>query len=442
MEISTQTNKSNESNNFSGTVNSTDTNNENNSKKMKIMTHHKYFTVSFIEIMNIVLRKSNEVQFDEVDMIKDKSKLRLYNGHTKLRNVCNDLINGFSNDEQYDQGRIIKKIYKVITSHIDNFYPNPSKNLFTLKNENGATITIIPGLDMNLVTSIMSNEEMENLWDYMYVMYISSVSIISLINEHKKGKVFEILPQMRERVLKSGVLHKGSHFVNPFLGLNSVTLESNSNDSYNVDSMFSNMDEIETPKGDLMENLFQMSGVEKLVDINLLNEQLKNVKQEDIEEATKSITKLLGAENDKDISEVCSTLVEGIVEDLQANADKGIQGMYETAKTVSKKVGNQIDKNKMGKTVEKLALFMKDGQSNLKNMKDEKGNPIGEKLMESLKGPLEMAQKMSNGQGGMPDFTNMASLLSQVSTIANSANQNNQSNQSNKTTANTKQKKN
>lgn len=399
-------------------------------KKLKIISHHKYFTASFIEILDIILAKSNELQIPDDFDTKEKSQMKLFNGHVKLRTACNDLKNGFTNDEKYDQGRIIKKIYKVITMHIDKFYPTPSKTLFTLKNEDGAIVTIIPGLDINLVASMMNDEELDNLWDYMYVMYISSVSIISLINEHKKGKVFDIIPQMRERVLKSGVLHRGKGMANPFLGLTSDSTSEN----YDVDTMFSNVDEIQAPSGDIMDSLFQMSGVDKLVDINQLNDQLKNVKQEDVEEAKKSITKLLGAENDKDVEEVCGTLVEGIVEDLQANSGKGIQGMYETAKTVSKRVGNQIDKTKMGKTIEKLAAFMKDGESNLKNMKDDKGNPIGEKLMNSLKGPLEMAQKMGNGKNGMPDFANMASLLSQVSELT-------KQNDTEKTTKKTKVKK-
>lgn len=403
-------------------LNTNNTQKENEAKKLKIMTHHKYFTASFIEIINIILAKSNEVDINVIGI-----NMKLCNSHTKLRVACNDLINGFVNDDQYDQGRIIKKIYKVITMHIDNFYPTPSKSLFTLKNENGAVITIIPGLDINLVANIMDEKEMDNLWDYMYVMYISSVSIISLINEHKKGKVFDLIPQMRERVIKSGVLHKNLELSNPFFGLNSDS----TTEQYNVDAMFSNVDEIQAPSGDIMDDLFKMSGVDKLVDISQLNEQLKNVKQEDINEATRSITKLLGAEHDKDVSEVCSTLVEGIVEDLQANADKGIQGMFETAKTVSKRMSGQIDRVKMGKTVDKLASFMKDGESNLKNMKDDKGNPIGEKLMNSLKGPLEMAQRLGKDQNGMPNFANMATLLQQVSSVANSANAANAANAAN-----------
>ena len=200
--------------------------------------------------------------------------------------------------------------------------------------------------------------------------------------------------------------------------------------TYDVDTMFKNVDSIQAPTGDLMENLFDMSGIEKLVDINQLNEQLKNVKQEDIDEATKSITKMLGAEDDNDVAEVCERLVGGIVEDLKENADKGIQGMLETAKKVSQTVGQQIDRTKMGKTVDKLANFMKDGESNLKNLTDKKGNPIGEQLMESLKGPLEMAQKMSKNKNGMPDFSNMAALLSQVSGLTNSMKNDEQSKKS------------
>ncbi len=407
-----------------------------NAKKIKIIAHHKYFTASFIEIINILLAKSNEIDLEKLDQ-NNKADQKLFRGHTKLRTVCNELKIGFTNNDQYDQGRIIKKIYKVITTHINKFYPNPTKELFMLKNEEGATVTIIPGLDMGLIANLMTDEELENLWDYMYMMYISSVSVISLFNEHKKGKVTDIIPHMKARVLKSGILHKGAGMTNPFIGLAS---ELGSDKQYDVDTMFENVDSIQAPTGDLMDNLFEMSGVEKLVDIKQLNEQLKNVKQEDIEEATKSITKMLGAENDKDVAEVCGTLVGGIVEDLKENADKGIQGMLETAKKVSQTVGQKIDRAKMGKTVDKLASFMKDGESNLKNMKDDKGNPIGEKIMDSLKGPLEMAQKMSKGQNGMPDFSNMAALLSQVSNIANTMQNKNNDNDDVKPTKVSKKK--
>lgn len=387
-----------------------------NSKKLQIVTHHKYFTAAFIKILDILLDKSNTINLNELNH-ENKTELKLFKNHTKLRSVCNELKYGFSSESEYDQGRIIKKIYKVITSHIDKFYPNPQRELFTLKNEEGAIITIIPGLDINLVTSMMTDDEIKNLWDYMTVMYISSVSIISLVNEHKKGKITELLPMMRKKVAESGVLSRGLGLSNPFMGLSSDVISS---EKYDIDTLFQNIESIEAPTGDIIENLFEMSGIEKLVDLKQLNEQLKNVKQEDIEEATRSITKMLGAEEDSDVAEVCESLVEGIVGDMKLNSDKGIHGMFDTAKKVSKTIGQKIDKNKMGKTVDKLASFVKNSESNLKDMKDDKGNPIGKEIMEKLKGPLEMAQKMGKNQSGMGDFTNLASLMSQVGDIAKS----------------------
>ena len=395
----------------------TDTN-ESESKNLNIAVNYKYFTTSLIELLDIIRAKSYEIDLDKLDQ-NNKQDKKTFNGHTKLRLVCDELKNGFLHEEKYDEGRIIKKIYRVLTQYLDKFYPEPTKALFTIKNEEGATVTIIPGLDINLVTYMMDDKEMDMFWSHMYMMYISSVSMISTKNEHKKeGKVHEVLPKMRERVLKSGLFSKDGKMFNPFIGL-MTTSDGNSSSEYNVETMFDTVEEIQKPTGPSMEDVFKLSGVDKLVDINQLNDQLKNVKQEDIQEATKNIAKLLGSENDADVTEVCNTLVEGIVADLKSNADGGIKGMFETAKRVSEEVGKNIDKNKMKKTVVKLSDFLKDGESNLKNMKDENGNPIGSKIMDSLKGPLEMAQAASKGNGGVPNMADMMALMSQVTGAVN-----------------------
>jgi hypothetical protein len=371
-------------------------------KKLKIMTHYKYFTASINEILNILLSKSNEL-----DITNTTSKL--HNGHQKLRTTCENLKKCFANNNQNDISKIIKKIYKTLTTHIDKFYPRLLRNLFTLKNEEGSIITIIPGVDMNLSVSMMNDDELLHLWDYMCVMYVSSVSIISLINEHKKGKVLDILPEIRDKVIKSGVLNNES-MTNPFFGISSEPFDTTtSTEKYDVNTMFSNVnneddtDINDTSSGDMIDSVL-MSGVGKLIDISQLNEQLKNVKQEDMDEATRSITKLLGAEGDSDVSEVCNTLVEGIVSDLQLNSDKGFKGLYDTARSVSQRIGTQIDKTKMNKTVDKLTSFIQDGESNLKN----------------LKGPLEMIQNMKNGKNGQPDMKNIASMFATLTKTMNS----------------------
>lgn len=374
-------------------------------KNIEIQVHHKYFTASLVEILDLLLKQSHEIDFDKLD-VSIKNNVKVIKGHTKLRSVCNDLKKGFESSYQseFDQARIIKKIYRVLTQNLDKLYPEPDKSLFTLKNDKGEIITIFPGLDMALVTNALNDEDTKTLWGHMYMLYISSVGMISAINNHKKeGKVWDIIPKMKEKVTKMGIFGKS---FNPFIGLMQDDTE------YDVKTMFDKVDEIKAPSGPSMEDVFKMTGVDKLVDVNQLGEQLKNVKQEDINDATMSIAKLLGAEHDNDVKEVCGTLVEGIVSDLKANPEGGIKSMFETARSVTEKLGPKIDRSKMKKTATKLTTFLKNGESNLKNMKDEMGNPIGEKIMESLKIPLKLAESMEGR--GQPALSDYKDLMDQV----------------------------
>jgi|SaaInlStandDraft_4_1057021.scaffolds.fasta_scaffold09685_3 hypothetical protein len=386
-------------------------------KNLKILTHHKYFTASLVEMLNILQNKSDEVDLESLD-VSVKSNVKIQKTHSKLRVTCAEIKSGLLNESDYDQGKIIKKIYKVITSNMDLFYPVPSASLFKLKNSEGAIITIIPGLDVNVVTSMMNDSELDSLWNYMYMMYISAFSLISLTNENKKSNIAELLPKMRERVVSSGILKDNNNFINPYFGISAE--DSN---KYDIESMFENVDEIQAPTGDIMANMLKMSGIEKMVDLDKINDSLKNIKDEDKAEATKSIAKLLGAEGDNDIEEVCNTLVEGIIGDLKNNKN-GLNGVYETAKSVAQSHGSKIDSSKMEKTVEKLQSFMQNGEKNLENMTDENGNPIGSSLLNSLKGPMNMANMAGMagmpgmGGGGLGNMKNMGALFSQISKLA------------------------
>lgn len=361
--------------------------NQINQKNLTVAINYKYFITSLIEILNLLNNKSNEVDLTKLDS-SIKKYSNIIKNHSKFRNVCSELKTGFSSDDdEFDKGRIVKKIYKVLTQHLDKLYPDPDISLFSLTNENNEKITIIPGLDIGLVAKSLDENELKILWTHVYMLYISSVGMISVNNSHKKeGKVWDVLPKMKQKVAEFGINKDGQIF-NPFVGVGSSSGECT------VDSMFSGIDNIQKPsEGQSIEEVLKLTGVDKLVDINQLNEQLKNVKQEDIDEATRNITKLLGAEHDSDISEVCGTLVENIVKDLKENPDGGIKNMFDVAKSVSQKVGKTIEKNKMRKTALQLTEFLKNGENNLKNMKDDKGNPIGKNIMNSLSIPLKLVQ--------------------------------------------------
>lgn len=392
------------------------------SKNLSIAIYHKYFTDSLIEILDIVISESEKNNLDCLDL-NNKSQKKIYNSHERLRKTCLELKNGFNGtDTNYDQARIIKKIYRVVTQHLTKLYPTPQMNLFELKNDDGATITIIPGLDIQLILKQIENQTLEKLWDYFYMMYISSVIMITEINEHKKnGKVWEILPRMKERVIKSGMFSQEGKFFNPFIGVMPETTH-DQKIGCNIDTMFESVEKQETPSGPSFGELMSIPGMDKAFNIDQLNEQLKNVNPEEIEDATKNIAKLLGAENDSDVQEVCSTLVGGIVEEMKYS-EGGLQGMVKVAEKVSEKIGKKIDRQKMQKTANQLNLFIKDSEKTLKNFKDKDGNPIGEKIFDTLKGPLAGMQN-SNGELNMG---NMANIFTQVSSALNQMNNTNNS---------------
>jgi hypothetical protein len=138
-------------------------------------------------------------------------------------------------------------------------------------------------------------------------------------------------------------------------------------------------------------------GIDKMVDMDKLNDQLKNMNEDEIQDVTKNITEILGANNDDDVKEVCSTLVRNIVDNLKEN---GISNMIETLSSISKNVGDKIDPNKMKKTAASMNTFMQNSESHLRNLKDENGNNIGDKIFKTMGKPLELAKYMSEMNAG------------------------------------------
>jgi hypothetical protein len=376
-------------------------------KNFNILINNKHFVTSLIEILTMLSNKSKELNIEELDL-NQKHNVICYKDHVRLRKSCAALIHNFTSpnpESGFTEGPLIKKVYKTLTQNMDHFFPESNLDLFYLQNANGAVITIIPSIDIGLVARRMTEEELKGLWGYLYMLYISAVGMILEANEHKKeGKVWEILPAMRERVTKLGLMKDGKIF-NPFIGLQGES------GNYDVETMFSNVDKT-TPSGPSMEDMMKLTGVDKLIDVSQLKDQLNNVKQEDISEATKNITKLLGAESDQDVNDVCSTLVEGIVTELRANPDAGIKNLFEITGKITETMGNKLDKGKMAKTATQLFNFLQNGESNLRKMTDEQGNPIGEKIMKSLEVPLKFAQSFQPGQ--TPNLAQCQSMMAQV----------------------------
>jgi hypothetical protein len=370
-------------------------------KNFLVSVYQKYFTVSLLEIIGLVEKKSTQTDISSLDL-SVKSEAKLHRGHTRLRDCCLSIRNGFTSetDSGYDQGRIIKKIYKTLTQNLDMLDPVPLIQLFYLKNESGETVTIIPGLDIGLVAESFTDEEKDVLWNHLYMMYISSITMISANNTYAQDeRLTNIMPKLKEKIVRSGLtIGKDKGLFNPFIGLNKIEEDG----EYDLNHMYTNVGASPMPDmgaglsaGMTMEDIFKLVGVDKMIDIDQLNDQLKNCKQEDVDDATNNITKLLGAENDSDVKDVCQTLVSEIVSDLRTN---GLTNMFDTAKSVTSKIGKSLDQNKMKKTANQLQEFMANGEEKLKSMTNEKGENIGQQIFDKLKLPMQFAKMFGAGK--------------------------------------------
>jgi hypothetical protein len=372
-------------------------------KSFNLAVNHKYFTSSLLTILDFIENKSQEIikiycsSFENGEQsISNYKETNKYKAHLKIQLTCNIIKQGFSkkDNNNYDQGKIIKKIYKTITQNLDKFYPNPDISLFQLRNENNETITIIPGLDIYQVLrdKIITNEDMNKIWGYMYMMYISASEMICEINK-KENKIHSLLPDMRKKILQYKIDQDGIMF-NPFIGLNQKTGE------YDIDAMYAETDDITDPNSD-PSAMLKLSGIDKLFDMNKIRDQLKDMDESEIEEVGKNISKMVGAENDNDINELCGDLIKNVVENFQNNKDGNINP-FEIAQSVAQNMKGKMNEKKMEKTAKHFNNFMNNSQEQLKDLKDENGNPIGDQLLNTLNLPAMMAKMLSGMQGMGP----------------------------------------
>ena len=355
---------------------------EQDNKKLVIQIQR--FTASSIGMLNLLRDVCNFRLTNDLDISQKEKTLT-----TKFLNSSQNFITDIKqNTDDFNSTRFVKKAYNALHT-VDgcNYLKAKDANLLSMRDENKRIVTIISGIDMRIGYRLLNKQQLEQFWQYIYLFTSSVYNMIkqaNIIKFNNKPHVIATLQYIENELTKTGVIFNNMIF-NPFIGIGE------NKEQYSLNEMFTGK---ELPKEHKMsiDNVLNMMGVNKMLDEHKLNEQLKDIGQEQVNEATEKIASLLGAENNTEIKEVCETLIQDIVVNLREN---GIGNIGETLQKVAQNARGKIDIGKMQKTAESMKNFMANSQERVKDLKDEHGNPIGEELLNNLSMPMNMLNNMN-----------------------------------------------
>lgn len=348
------------------------------------------FTASSISMLNLL--RTACMRMD------DNTGEKFIRGRDRFMSVSQAFINGLKNTEtQFDYTKTIKKSFSVLKSDSNcDLLLAKDKKLFELRDEEGKITTIIPGLDIKIGYNLLKEEEIVVFWQYIYLFACSVFRMIENANDKtsfqtKYSHVLDTLAKLEEDIAKTGVMFNNQIF-NPFIGVG----ENNSN--YSVDEMFTG-GALPNEQKLSMDSILSTLGIDKLLDEDKIKEQLENFDEEQTNEATDQIMKLLGVTDNPDIREVCGILISDIVAGLKQD---GVSKIGDTLMNVTQKAKEKIDHRKMQQTAGQMHHFMTNSKETMKNMTDADGNPIGQQLMDNMAIPLSMMSMFGMG-GAMPN---------------------------------------
>lgn len=231
--------------------------------------------------------------------------------------------------DKLDLGKVLLRYYSVMDSCKDKL-DNKDESLFD------SPVVVVPNVDISFYWSSLNNGQKKKVWTNLQMLYIWSELMLH--------------PESEESF-------------NPYVGVGDTDKE------YGVNEMFQGVDSMEDykPEGPNISSVAKMVGLDKMfdvdnVDLEGLKDQLKNMSQEDIDEATNSLNGLLGQGDDK-MKDFISDMLGNITEELKTDTTlekNPLEGMMSIAESVAKKMHGKLDPSdfdieKMMESTKKMA---------------------------------------------------------------------------------------
>jgi hypothetical protein len=228
------------------------------------------------------------------------------------------------------------------------------KNTIDTKNDIlfSTKCVVFPGIDLHLFWDKLSPKMKNRTWIFLQILLISSNFIIK-------------------------------YNFNPFDGINSNNSNISLNDLSKENKKSQSVSQMETMAGAM--------GLENMVDMDAISEQMKNIDQNDITEATKTIQSMLGEDlADENTSNLITDMLADISSELKSNTNVSknpLESIFSIADTVAKKMtpkinehGSRLDISKLLNSTQQMAMNCKDDDGN--SLFNDKNNPFA--ILENL----------------------------------------------------------
>ena len=348
-------------------------------KNKRLYFYQRLFISSLLKISSIshevatsVINQSNS----DTDKTHEVSPTVLQSYH-KLNSTVSLIVKEYTKEEEnIDNVKMIKKVFYTLKDNLE-LLTTRNRQLFSIRNKENKLVTIIPGLNLNIIVDLLTDENKKLLWDNIYVLFITSVKLIYMntdVSRHKK-EILDAVKLCEKEIM--GCLHS----LNGYL-MNTGDL-ANSSGHLTLDDLTVDLD---------IPGFKKNSGLlSRLLDTDNLTEEIQKFSDEDVNQTINALTKMLG--DDNDIKYVCEKMVRNVLMDLKQN---GLDGLGSMADRVTQNLEGQIDPTMMEKTGSKMLNVLHQNQDSLKDIKDDDGNPIGESLFNQLASTLQMAQESNN----------------------------------------------
>lgn len=272
-----------------------------------------------------------------------------------------------------------EKILTNLTPYADQI-KNRDEQMFENK------IILIPGINLHTVWNKLSDSQKNKCWLYLKILYI--LSEICTTNVSKMGDNIlktdtnvasetttdntetentETENTNKESESESDTDEDTELKFNPYEGIG------NNDVNYNVQDMFTGIEKLGKVDKPSLDSLVKTFGVDKFAELEKLQDQLKNMNEDDIESATQNIQSLMGDNVDK---KTLNTLLTNVANELK-NADMSQGNLFENLSNIAENVtknmrtkidNNEIDIKSLYKSTNDLAAKCSGGNSNLNPM--------------------------------------------------------------------------